>query len=89
VARAFRAEFVSPRSFASGFFYFESPPGGDGVAGAKLYLRGFKDLPSGKELMYYEIDLSPYARQSRGERTNQSRFREISSSNPVPATPRD
>ena len=87
-ARAFRSEFVSPHSFASGFFYFEAGSGRDRIPGARLYLRGFKQLPSGKELMYYEIDLSPYARQSRQEQTQGGRFREISSSNLLPTAAR-
>lgn len=80
--RAFRSEFVSPRSYASGYFYFEAPV--DGISGAKLYLRGFHELPSGKELMYYEIDLSPYTRQRR-EQTHGRQLREDSTTRLLPS----
>jgi hypothetical protein len=49
--RAFSAKVIPAGDSASGFFYFEAHADPD----LKLYLTGFKEMPSGHELFYFEI----------------------------------
>jgi len=49
--RAFSAEMLPPGQSASGFFYFQTGY----QRGARLYLSGLKEAPSGRELLYFEI----------------------------------
>jgi hypothetical protein len=53
--RAFAAKVVPAGDSASGFFYFEAHPEPD----LKLYLSGLKEMPSGHELFYFEVGMSP------------------------------
>lgn len=52
--RAFAAKVIPAGDSASGFFYFEANADPD----LKLYLNGFIERPSGKELFYFEIPVS-------------------------------
>jgi hypothetical protein len=51
--RAFLAKMLTPGQTASGFFYFQT----ELEAGATIYLSGFTEAVSGKELLYFEIPL--------------------------------
>jgi hypothetical protein len=51
--RAFAAKLIPAGDSASGFFYFEAHADPD----LKLYLSGFKEIPSGHELFYFEINV--------------------------------
>jgi len=53
--RAFAAKVLPPGESASGFFYFQAPS----RAGGTLYLTGIRELPSRRELFYFEIPLGP------------------------------
>jgi hypothetical protein len=55
VERAFVAKIVSPSQEASGFFYFQAHP----EPGMKLLIDGIFERVSGKEILYFEIPLSP------------------------------
>jgi hypothetical protein len=51
--RAFAAQMLPPGQSASGFFYFQT-----GLQrGATIYLSGFTEAGTGKELLYFEIPL--------------------------------
>jgi hypothetical protein len=51
--RAFAAQMLPPTQSASGFFYFQT-----GLQrGATIYLSGFTEAGTGKQLMYFEIPL--------------------------------
>jgi hypothetical protein len=51
--RAFSAKMLPPGQSASGFFYFQT-----GLrAGSTIYLNGFTEAGTGKELFYFEIPL--------------------------------
>ena len=60
--REFKAPVIAPRSSASGFFYYEMGKNSDPVPGANIYVSGIRNLNTGKELFYFEIPLTPYAR---------------------------
>ncbi len=53
--RAFSAKVLPPGESASGFFYFQAP----NRPGATVYLTGMRELPSRRELFYFEIPLGP------------------------------
>ena len=51
--RAFSAKMLPPGQSASGFLYFQT-----GLQrGATIYLSGFTEAATGKELLYFEIPL--------------------------------
>jgi hypothetical protein len=54
-SRAFAAEMIAPGDSASGFFYFEGTP----EPGDKVYINGLHEVPSGREIMYFEFPLQP------------------------------
>lgn len=60
--REFKAPVIAPRSSAGGFFYYETGKNSDPVPGANIYVSGIRNLNTGKELFYFEIPLTPYAR---------------------------
>ena len=60
--REFKAPVIGPRSSASGFFYYETGTGSDPIPGANIYISGIRNLNTGKELFYFEIPLTPYAK---------------------------
>jgi hypothetical protein len=51
--RAFAAKVLPPGQAASGFFYFQS----GFQRGSTIYLNGFREADTGKELFYFEIPL--------------------------------
>jgi hypothetical protein len=53
--RAFAAQVLPPGQSASGFFYFQTGY----QRGASLYLNGFREAESGRELLYFEIPVAP------------------------------
>jgi hypothetical protein len=53
--RAFSARILPPGETASGFIYFETDVTS---AGASLYITGFQDAPTGKDLYYFEVPLA-------------------------------
>ena len=55
--RAFKAPIVPPQSSVSGFFYYRTGREPDPVPGAAVYLSGVRDLTTGRELFYFEIEL--------------------------------
>ena len=55
--RAFKAPIVPPQSSASGFFYYMTGRDPDPVPGGSVYLSGVRDLTTGHELFYFEIEL--------------------------------
>ena len=67
-AREFTASFISPLASTSGFFYFWTGAGKDPIPGATVYVTGLADGRSGKDLMFFEIDLEPYNLERRQER---------------------
>ena len=54
---AFKAPIVPPQSAVSGFFYYMTGREPDPVPGASVYLSGVRDLTTGQELFYFEIEL--------------------------------
>ena len=60
--REFRAPIIPPRSSAHGFFYYEMGTISDPIPGANIYISGIRDLNTGRDLFYFEIPLTPYAR---------------------------
>jgi hypothetical protein len=72
-AREFTASFVSPHASASGFFYFWTGAGRDPIPGATVYVTGLADGRSGKDLMFFEVDLEPYNLERRQERAQPAR----------------
>ncbi|MDA1312490.1 MAG: hypothetical protein O2968_04055 [Acidobacteria bacterium] len=60
--REFKAPVITPHSSASGFFYYDTGTHSDPVPGASIYISGIRNLNTGKELFYFEIPLTPYAK---------------------------
>jgi hypothetical protein len=52
--RSFSAQMIPPGESASGFFYFEA----NSEPGDRLYLSGFRELPSGHDLLYLDFPLA-------------------------------
>lgn len=55
--RAFKAPIIPPQSAVSGFFYYMTGREPDPIPGGSIYLSGVKDLTTGQELFYFEIEL--------------------------------
>ena len=55
--RAFQAPIIPPQSSVSGFFYYMTGREPDPVPGGSVYLSGVRDLTTGQELFYFEIEL--------------------------------
>ncbi len=55
----FRAPIVTPKSTASGFFYFWVGDGAS-LAAATAYISGVYDMTNGKDLFYFEIPIQKY-----------------------------
>jgi hypothetical protein len=51
--RAFAARMLPAHESASGFFYFQS----ERLPGANLFLTGFREADTGKDLFYFEVPL--------------------------------
>lgn len=51
--RAFAAKMLPPGESAHGFVYFQTPH----RKGAKIYITGIREAPTGKELFFFEIPL--------------------------------
>lgn len=50
-SRAFSAKMLPPGDSADGFFYFQT----GSKLGAKLYLNGLREIPSNKDIFYFEF----------------------------------
>jgi hypothetical protein len=57
VSRAFSAKMLPAGDSASGFFYFQAKP----ETGDSLYLNGLREVPSGREILYFEFPLNKSA----------------------------
>ena len=54
--RAFAAKMLPPGESAYGFFYFQTGH----RHGAKLYVTGLTDAPSGQDLLFFDIPLETH-----------------------------
>ncbi len=57
LANAFEVKMVVPESTVSGFLYFDVGRSRNVLPGSKLFLTGMRWANSGKELMYFEVNL--------------------------------
>ncbi len=59
IQNEFQAPIVTPKSTASGFFYYWVSERAS-LAGASVYVSGVYDMTNGKDLFYFEIPLDRY-----------------------------
>jgi hypothetical protein len=56
---ALDSDVLPPHSTVRGFFYFDISNHFDWLAHSSLYLPGLRFIPSGEELLYFEVELAP------------------------------
>jgi len=54
---AFEAPVLAPGESAQGFFYYNITNTEDPISNARMYISGIKNLATGQDLFYFEIDL--------------------------------